>query len=71
MCEERKGWKGFDNDERMAMKAILFSLSFPRCPLDSYFDRATRPINRRNDSQIYEYRLFNEANNEKFKQLFR
>ena len=43
--------------------------TYIKVSLDSYFDRATRPINRRNDSQICEYRLFNEANNEKFKQL--
>ena len=43
--------------------------TFIKVSLDNSFDRATRPINRRTDSEVCEYRLFNEANNDKFKEL--
>ena len=37
--------------------------------LDANFDNSQRPANRRNDTEQCEFRMFNEANNEKFKQL--
>ena len=43
--------------------------TYIKVSLDGTFDRATRPVHRRNDSEICEYRLFNEVNNEKFKQV--
>ena len=37
--------------------------------LDGNFDNTQRPANRRNVSEHYEFRMYNDANNEKFKQL--
>ena len=37
--------------------------------LDGSYDNMQRPTNRRNDTEQCEYRLFNEANDEKFRQL--
>ena len=43
--------------------------TYIKVSLDGNFDRAAHPVYRRNNRENSEYRLFNEANNGKFKEL--
>ena len=43
--------------------------TYIKVSLDNTFDRTNRPVNRRNDSETCNYRLFNAVNNSKFAEL--